>query len=392
MIRAIFMTDFTEAFPHKLLRGILGYARTHQQWVVCRMPPSFKKQHGLEGVLLWALKWKADVIIAQFENTDNVDIFTEKGIIPIAQDYVRPFKNISNITSDYIRTGAIAAEFFLNNGFRHFAFYGYKDVVWSDERCNGYRSEIIKAGLGHNFYGYHKQNLEDLWFYDSEPVVEWLQSLPKPVAVFACDDNQGNKLAEICKMNGFRVPEDISILGVDNDETMCSMTDPPLSSVRLDIEKAGYQVAEMVESIMKDRSLRPYDIFIPPVKVVERSSTSLLVTEDNVVLDALKYIHQNVQKSITVSDILKKVPLSRRLLEIRFRNVTGKSIHKYIIDLRVDRFSRQILESDRQIGEIASSFYDVDYNNLCRSFRQKFGVSPKEYRRLFFRDQGRRTP
>lgn len=381
MIRAILMTDFTEAFPHHLLKGILDYARTHQQWVVCRMPPSFRQQHGLDGVLSWALKWKADVIIAQFDDTDDVGRFSEKGIIPIAQDYIKPFKGISNITSDYIRTGAIAADFFLKNGFRHFAFYGYEDVVWSDERCRGYLSEIKKVLPEHTFHSYQRQHPEELWFYDSQPVVEWLRSLPKPVAIFACDDNQGNKLAEICKMNGLRVPEDISILGVDNDETMCSMTDPPLSSVKLDIERAGYQVAEMVEAIMKAPSVRSYDIFIHPIGVVERSSSSLMVTDDNMVLEAIKYIHKNIGQSITVSELLETIPLSRRLLEIRFKEVTGKSIHNYITDLRVDRFARQILESDRNIGEIASQYYDVDYNNLCRAFRQKKGVSPKEYRR-----------
>jgi len=376
------MTDFTEAFPHHLLKGILKYARSHQQWVVCRMPPSFKKQYGIEGVLKWAQKWKADVILAQFENEDEVSIFKKHGIMAIAQDYISKFTSVPNITSDYLKTGQMAARFYIDNGFRNFAFYGYQDVVWSDERCFGFLSEIRKEGFEKRFHQYSRQKLEDLWFYESEPIVEWLDSLPKPVAVFACDDNQGNKLAEVCKMNGFRVPEDISILGVDNDETMCTMTDPPLSSMKLDIEKAGYQVAEMVEAVMENRDVQPYDIVINPVSIVERASTSLIVTDDSHVLTAVKYIHQNITKSITVSDILSKVPLSRRLLEIRFKQVTGCSIHNYIIDLRVSRFAKEILESDQQIGEIALRRYDVDYNNLCRSFKQKTGMSPKEYRKL----------
>jgi len=385
MIRAILMTDFTEAFPHNLLKGILEYARTHHQWVVCRMPPSFKNQYGITGVLEWAKKWKADVIIAQFENSDDVSMFSRNGILAIAQDYISSFTAIPNITSDYIRTGQIAARFFINNGFRNFAFYGYQNVIWSDARCSGFRAEIKKAGIDAEFFQYSRQKLEHLWFYESEPIVEWLSSLPKPIGVLACDDNQGNKLAEICKMHGFRVPEDISILGVDNDETMCNMTDPPLSSIRLDIERAGYLVAEMVEAVRMGKAERPYDVVISPVKIVERSSTSLLVTSDTSVLAAVKYIHKHVEKAITVSDILARVPLSRRLLEIRFKQVTGKSIHNYITDLRVARFAQQILDTDRQIGEIASEYYDVDYNNLCRSFKQKMGMSPKEYRKVNLR-------
>lgn len=235
MIRLILLTDFTEAFAHNLLRGILEYSKEREPWVVCRMPPSYKQSHGIPGVLKWAKKWQADAIIAQFDDDDEVELFRENGIIALAQDFKSRFSVIPNITSEYKLTGQMAADFFLQKGFRNFAFYGYENVVWSEERCMGFRDRIIEKGFGDNFFEYQKQPLENLWYYESEPLASWIKSLPHPLALMACDDTQGNKIMEVCRVLGIKIPEEIAVLGVDNDEIICSLSDPPLSSVNLNI-------------------------------------------------------------------------------------------------------------------------------------------------------------
>ena len=201
MIRLILLTDFTESFSYNLLKGVLAYSKSHEPWVVCRMPPSYKNSHGIEGVLKWAKTWHADAIIGRFDNDDNVELFRENGIIALAQDYKSRFSNIPNITGDYRKTGRMAAEFFLSKGFQNFAFYGYRDTVWSQERCEGFYECIAAQGFGNNFYSYQDQSLDDLWFYEAPPLLNWLKSLPQPTALMACDDNQGNRITEICKVN-----------------------------------------------------------------------------------------------------------------------------------------------------------------------------------------------
>lgn len=129
MIRLILLTDFTEAFAHNLLRGILEYSKGREPWVVCRMPPSYKQTYGVLGVLQWAKKWKADAIIAQFNDDDRVEIFAQNKIVALAQDFISRFSTIPNITSKYQLTGQMAADFFIKKGFQNFAFYGYKGVV-----------------------------------------------------------------------------------------------------------------------------------------------------------------------------------------------------------------------------------------------------------------------
>ena len=381
MIRLILLTDFTETFSYNLLKGILAYSKSHDPWVVCRMPPSYKNSYGIKGVLKWAKAWQADAIIGRFDNNDNVDIFRENGIIALAQDYKSRFNNIPNITGNYRATGKMAAEFFLSKGFQNFAFSGYRDAVWSQERCEGFYECISAHGFGSNFHVYQDQSLDDLWFYESPPLLTWLKSLPKPTALMACDDNQGNRITEVCRVNNIRVPDKIAILGVDNDDIICNLSEPPLSSINHNIVRGGFEAAAMIDRLLNDEERDCRDVVLQPVNVVNRQSTDFYATTDVHIHTALTYIHQNLASEITVSDIVRQVPLSRRLLEIRFKQVTKQSIHKYIFNLRMERFAQMLLASDTPIADVAEQVGISNFKNLSRQFKALKNVSPNEYRK-----------
>nr|WP_302828914.1 DNA-binding transcriptional regulator [uncultured Bacteroides sp.] len=381
MIRLILLTDFTEAFAHNLLRGILEYSKGRDPWVVCRMPPSYKQTYGIPGVLKWAKKWEADAIIAQFDDDDEVELFRQNGIVALAQDFKSRFSVIPNITSKYELTGQMAADFFLQKGFRNFAFYGYKDVVWSEERCMGFRDRVTEKGFGNSFFEYQKQPLENLWYYESEPLTDWIKSLPHPVALMACDDTQGNRIMEVCRVLGIHIPEEISVLGVDNDEIICSLSEPPLSSVSLNIVKGGYEAARLIDKLMQDKESAYEDVIIQPVTIVNRLSTDIYATDNPAILAALRYIHQNLANKINVEDIVKQVPLSRRLLEVRFRQVTGQSIYQYVSDLRMERFSQLLLAGNEPIADLAMQVGLSDFKNLSRQFKSWKGCTPIEFRK-----------
>ena len=151
MLRLLIITDFTESFPTKLLQGIVKYSRLKEQWVVCRMPPSYKNRIGIPGVVKWAKDWGADAVVGQFEETDDVSLFAKNGIVAVAQDFKKRFTSIPNITGDYLGTGRMAARFFIEHGFRNFGFFGFNDVCWSDERCEGFREVVEEAGFGDSF-------------------------------------------------------------------------------------------------------------------------------------------------------------------------------------------------------------------------------------------------
>jgi LacI family transcriptional regulator len=380
MPRVIFLTDLSEEYAKSLLKGIVRYSKEHPPWVLCKMPFSYRVEHEVEGVLKWAKEWKADGIIAQFYNTDRVSIFKENGIAAIAQDFKARFTDIPNITGAHCLTGQMGADYFIRKGFKNFAFYGFKDIVWSSERCEGFQGEISRNNLGKNFYGYQNTNFKGLWYYESAPLIAWLKMLPKPIAMMVCDDNQGQHIAEICKQCGIKIPEEIALLGVDNDEMICTLSDPPLSSINQAVEKGGYETAKLMDIMIQNPDGHYEDVVVYPTHIITRQSTDIFATGDKYISTILKYIHQNVNKKLNIDHIIRMAPLSRRLLENRFKQEIGLPIYSYIINLRMEKFTHKLMETDVPIVEIANEMGFSDYKNIARLFKKMKGCTPSEYR------------
>lgn len=380
MLKLLIISDFTESFPNKLLEGIVAYSRRKEQWVICRMPPAYKNMIGIGGVVEWARDWGADAVIGQFEETDEVGLFAENGIVAVAQDFKKRFKTIPNLTGDYLGTGRMAARFFLDRGFRHFGFFGLNRVCWSDERREGFLKEIEAAGYGDAFHSYCQQDIDQLWYYGKEQVDAWLHSLPKPIGIMACDDNQGINLIEACHALGIKVPSEISVIGVDNDELLCSLASTSLSSIQVDIKEGGSRLAEMIEQRVAHPDLPIRDIVLNPIRIIGRMSTASYATDDLQIRKAILFIHRNFLKKISVGDVMSEVAMSRRLLERRFKAVTGKTLYQYITDLKIKYFAEMLRTTDEPVVNIAMSLGETDTKSISRRFRQFYGCSPGEWR------------
>lgn len=388
-MRLLFITDFTEQFAFRLLRGIQRYSQdSGEHWVVCRMPSHYLRQQGVEDVVAWAVQWRADVVIGQFEPSDPVELFREKGMVVMAQDYIRPFSGIPNITADYERTGRMAADRFIARGFKDFAFFGNNGMCWSDRRQKGFKDRLEEAGFANHIHVYDRQRIENLWYYNQSLLSGWLASLPKPVGIMACDDNQGSILLEACSSLGLRVPFDVAVIGVDNDPIFCNMSDPALSSIDVDIERGGYEAAEMAQRMARNPSFAGEDIVLQPISVVSRMSSNVFATKDTAIHAALQYINANCEHKILVTDVLDHVPLSRRLLEQRFLKETGNTIYQYITKLRMDRFAQLLLQSKDSISEIAARMDEPDTKSISRRFQAVKGCTPSEYRKRYLRKLG----
>ena len=381
MLRLLIITDFTESFANKLLKGIISYSRQKEQWIVRRMPPSYKNKIGIPGVIRVAKEWSIDAVLGQFEETDDVTLFAKNGIVAVAQDFKKRFITIPNITADYLGTGKMAARFFLDRGFRNFGFFGFRNVCWSDERCEGFRREIEAAGFGEYFYEYNMQELDRLWYYEREQLAQWLKSLPKPIGIMASDDNQGFNLIEACHSAGVKIPAEVSVIGVDNDELLCSLGNPTLSSIQVNIEEGGYRTAELIERMVTNPDTPLEDIVLKPIKIVGRISTAAYATDDIQIQKAVQFIHQNFQKKISVKDVMNEVALSRRLLERRFKQVTGVTLYQYITDLKIKRFAEMLLDDkEEQVTSIALSLGESDTKSISRRFKHIYGCSPHDWR------------
>ena len=380
MLRLLIISDFTEAFPSKLLKGIVQYSRRKEQWIICRMPPAYKKMIGIPGVVRWAKSWGADAVIGQFEETDDVGLFAVNGIVAVAQDFKQRFETIPNITADYVGTGRMGARFFLRRGFHHFAFFGFRNVCWSDERCDGFWQEVEAAGYGNTFYTYNLQDIDNLWFYEQDKLTDWLRAIPKPIGIMACDDNQGNNLVEACHAAGIKIPSEVSILGVDNDELLCNLGSTPLSSIQVNIEEGGYQTAALIEQRVLHPETPLEDVVLKPLKIIDRMSTAAFATQDDQIQKAIQFIHRNASKKISVEDVTDEVALSRRLLERRFKKVTDQTIYQYITDVKLKQFAQMLLDTDAQLIDIALSLGESDTKSISRRFKQLYGCSPIQWR------------
>lgn len=384
MARVIFLTDFSEAYARSLLLGIARYAnQTGQAWSLSRLPLSIRDKFGIEAVVKWARKMKADAVIGQFFNTDNVELFRKNGIIAVAQDFKMRFSTIPNITGPHYLAGEMGAEYFLKKGFRNFAFYGTRGIVWSDERYVGFRETVLSANPKFTFSALRSNTQSDLWHYDPTQLITWLESLPKPVAIMACDDNQAYHITEACQQIGgggiFRIPDDIAVLGVDNDETICKLSVPNLSSLNQAIEQGGYDVARMIDRLIRNPESQWEDIMVMPTHITTRQSTDIYTSNNPHIAQVLKYIHENICQKITVDDLVKEVPLSRRLLETQFKKCMGFSIYDYVIQVRIEKMM-QLLCEGMSVSDAASELGFSDIKNVSRTFKQIKGMTPSEYR------------
>ena len=381
MKKILLLTDFSSGYSRSLLRGIVRYSNEHGPWVFYRMPQYYRELYGDDGVVRWAKDWKADSIIAQLENID-LDKLNELGIPIIIQNYKERANKICNITGDYFGTGEMAANFFLNRGFSNFAYYGYSDMVWSRERADGFRSKLAEHGYIVSMQNNDSRKTEQ-WSFDLDTLRHWLISLPKPVALFACDDYFASQITETCKIFNIPVPDDIAVLGVDNDDLLCSISYPPLSSIVLDVEIGGYQAASVLHKLMNKEIEQAFDIVIPPIRIESRKSTEKYAVNDKLILKIIEYIISNYARNISIEDITNIIPLSRRIMEKRFKRKTGISVYQYLLQYRVELFADLLIKTDKPLADLAVGCGFNDYKNVARIFRKYKKITPSQYRHLY---------
>lgn len=387
MARIIMMTDFSESYPRRLLIGVAKYAHDiGEAWTLCRLNTTVRDKYSMDDLVDYAKRFQADVIIGQFNDSDDLSAIIQAGIIPIAQEFSSRNLSIANITGEHFKSGKLGAEYYINKGFHNFAFLGLQDVVWSDERLEGFKNTILKSDAVYSFSEFKLQQSTTWKQYDMTEFASWLQNLPKPVAVMACDDNQAFQIVEVCRnltinesASRLRIPDDVAVLGVDNDESICCLSFPNLSSINQEVEKGGYELARYIDNILKYPGDQRKNIVVPIGNVISRQSSDIFVNDDPSIAKVLRYIHENIASKLSVNEIVNEVPLSRRLLESRFKKEMGTSIYDYIIRIRIEKIAALLTEG-KTVSEAAFELGLTDIKNVSRSFKRLMGCTPSEYR------------
>lgn len=379
VVKILLLTDFSSGYSRDLLRGLVRYARHQKGWAFYRMPLYYKMMHGDREIIRWAKKWNVNAIVAQVSDID-VKMLSDLNIPIIVQNYKDRILGVCNLTGDYVGTGKLAAEYFMNLGYRNFAYYGISETVWSRERFCGYRDKLSEEGFDVHTY-FEQQSSGDAWAQDFDAIGKWLHGLPKNTGIFCCDDFYALHITETCKIYEIPVPDNIAVLGVDNDEMLCNISNPTLSSIVIDAVNGGYIAGQVIEELINKNISEPFNITVPPLQVVSRGSTKKYAVQDKYVLSIVEYIEKNYSSHISVSELLELVPLSRRVFEKRFKHNTGTSIYQFLQNYRISKFAELLLSSDRSVEDIAISCGFADSRNVSRIFYNYKGMTPTEFRR-----------
>jgi LacI family transcriptional regulator len=366
------------AFGREILWGITRYLHENGPWTVYieqrsvsdRAPP-------------WLMTWDGNGIISRLSPRATCSL-RARGISIVDLNDQGPGPCKPDISSDHQAEGALAAEHLMERGFTSFAFFGYPHFAWSEACLEGFARKLRDAG--HSCHVYERAqrvswgHQQASWEVEVDSVAAWLRSLPIPLGLMACNDFRGTQALDACRRAGIAVPEQVAVIGVDNEELVCTLAYPPLSSVVPNGRSIGYEAAALLDRLMQGKpSTGPQ--LIPPLEVVTRLSTDVNAVADPEVAAAMRFIRQHACDGITVDDVLSQIPISRSVLQRRFRSLLGRSIHKMIAGVRLQRAKKLLAETDLPLTVIAqrAGFVHVEY--LCAAFRQAVGSSPGTYRR-----------
>jgi LacI family transcriptional regulator len=325
-------------------------------------------------------------VIAHVYSHELARALTELGVPVVNVSGILPDLPLPRVGVDDVQCGKLAAAHLLDRGFRHFAFAGHRDHAYSVRREAGYHEVLEQAGFSPACYYERRRRpfepMGRLWAQDQE-LQYWVRSLPRPIGIFAPNDIWGVQLAEVCLLGDIHVPEEVAILGVDNDDLLCELARPSLTSIALPGERIGYEAATLLSRLIRRSSARLKPLLLPPVSVVARRSTDVLAVADANVSAALRFIRAHSDRPIRIADILKAVPVSRRLLERRFRKLFGRSLLGEIRRTHLERAGRLLAETDLPMHIVAEQAGFTNGSQFATVFREMTGRTPSAYRRQF---------
>jgi LacI family transcriptional regulator len=344
-----------------------------------------------EHILLSLKKTGIDGMFVAIHSKKLMSNITAMKLPCIGMDCLEVPKVLPYLTADSVRAGRLAAEHFLERGFRHFAYYSPSSYFWSIRRRDGFCQRLREAGCTASVYNpndagkkYDKYDWQSgrTWMKGLEVPVKWLHSLPKPVGLMACDDTIGYDLIEAAGESGIHIPEEVAVVGVFNDDVLCNAARPPLSSVAINLELAGYQAAQLLNNIIiGKKKMTGQVILAQTTHVVTRRSSDIMAINDTAVAGAVSFIRTNFNSHIQVADVVNAAACSRRSLETKFQTVLGRSIMKEVMRMRIEHIAFLLLESDMSIDQITAASTFDSVSHLIRTFKKHKGVPPSAFRK-----------
>jgi LacI family transcriptional regulator len=359
-----------------ILRGVARYVREHEPWSLYHEP------HGLEeSIPRWVSRWRGDGIIARIQTRSMAKVLSACRIPVVDVLGVVPDLSFPLVHVDNAAIARLAAEHLLERGFRQFGFFGI-DENWSEIRyqnlcvaVQGVQREVPIYRLPRDSSGRRS------WERSENNLSRWIRALPKPAGVMVCSDQRGQQFLEACRRAGVSVPDEIAVVGVDDDEPLCDVCLPPLSSVDPGHASVGYEAAALLERLLKGSAAPKEPVLLKPTEVITRLSSDVLAVPDPAVGTALRLIREQAHLRLRVDSIAREVGLSRSVLQRRFRAVLNRSVHQEILNARI-KYARELLtKTDLTFSAVSErSGFGPHQEYFGAVFKKRLGKTPGQVR------------
>lgn len=376
--RVAVVIEASNAYARGLLAGIHRHVREHEPWTI------FLQEHGRGTPPLEPLaRWQGDGVIARIETeavARTLDALRRRQPLAIVDVSAgRLLDRVPYVETDDAAIARLAAEHFLERDFRHFAFLGDERFRWSDNRRDAFLETIGGRSVSVFDRGTTRRGQR---VDDDEAIERWLTGLPKPLALFACYDIRGRQALDACRRAGIAVPDEVAVLGVDDDDLLCSLSTPPLSSVIPDSRGAGRLAAAILERQMRGERLEAEEWLLPPLGIATRQSSDVLAIDDPLVVAAVQFIRGRACRGIKVQDVVRELATTRRVLDAKFIARVGHTPHEEIARQQFLRVEQLLTETDLPLATIAErcGFRHSEYMTVA--FTRRHGMPPSRWRAM----------
>lgn len=370
-------------YGRQVLEGVTRYLRSHEPWSV------FLEQRELwTSPPTWLRTWRGDGVICRKTTASLAHMLTKRGIALVDlndQQVVAAGATVPRIESDQRQIGIVAATHLLERGFKRFAFCGFGDQAWSTRRREGFVVRLAEAGVSgcevweSPWIGPRAR----AWEAEQARIGKWIESLPKPIGLMACNDMRGQHVLDACGRVGIAVPEQVAVVGCDDDAILCNLCRPPLSSVIPNAERVGYEAAALLDRLMsggRGAKKAEAEVLIEPIGVRARQSSDVLAIDDAAVASSLRFIRERACNGVSMKEVVRNATMSRSALERKFRQYVGHSPQAEIRAVQLKRVKELLAETDLPLSRIAglAGFEHAEY--LSVMFKRETGQTPGAYR------------
>ena len=375
--RVALIVETSSTYGRRILKGVRRYVHTHQSWSIFLEHRSLASRPPQ-----WLEDWDGDGIISRTTTKQLAEAAARTKVPLIDLTDRHGTLGLPQVWSDDGAIARLGADHLMERGFRRFAFCGFSRESWSQRRQAEFASIVEKLGEPCRIYEspWFGKDADD-WETEQSKIVDWLNALPKPIGIMACNDIRGQHVLDACYRVDLAVPEEVAVIGVDDEEEICELCDPPLSSIVPNAELVGYKAAELLDRLMSGKQPEVLQRVIPPLGITTRLSTDVLAIDDPDVAAAVRYIREHACRGAVVEDILEHVPVSRSILERRFRKSLDCSPQALIRRTQLKRVKQLLVDTDLPLAKISELSGFKHHEHMCTVFKREVGDSPGAYRR-----------